>query len=925
MSDRQRCMKEKKQMEKQTKQQLPSYKTSCLRKPNSMKRITPLLLGTLITLLFAVNLNAANFKDLPAKIIQPDGTIIHCLASGDEFFNYLHDADGYTIIKGQDGWYYYAVKDASLKVVPSQYTVGVANPATAGIPKYVKISEAEYKAKRSKYLAPFTNPAFGGPVNHKAPPLGSFNNPVVYIRFADDPEFTEVRQTYIDLFTGTGGATYSVNEYYEAVSYNQLSIDAEHFPTCLPTTNISFQDSHDRGYFQPYNATTNPDGYETDTESRLREHQLLVDAINYVKAQIEATYTAGEIDMDNDGYVDNMTFIVYGDNDEWSDLLWAHRWALYTYNITIHGKRVWDYNFQPESQCSARTTCHELFHCIGAPDLYHYTDNGVSPAYYWDIMEYGSGSMTAYMKEAVGGWITIPEITSSGTYTLNPLASSTNNAFMIALPNSPTEYIVVEFRKKTGPVESKIISSCDEGLLIYRINTAVSIDDGNADGPPDMLWVYRPNGDTNNDGDPWNATFSSTQSRTTFNATSNPACLLSDDATWGGISISNVGAVGTTISFDVTMPSSGYNITFNVSDGSGAVSGADVDIDGDIETTNAGGVAVYTGMADGTYSYTVSKSGYQDATGTVTVSGGNATKNVTLTLSVPVTKLRDDFCNSSQTTTNVFIYCDGISGATDYEFNFVNSGTGFNQTKATSAVWGAAYGYRNYLRLYNIPGIQYGLTYNVKVRAKKNGVWGNWGTVCTLTLGGTKLRSDFCNVTIPNSNTFIYCDAISGTTNYEFRFTNTTTFAQTSRTTQSVWGASYGYRNYLRMYYIPGLAYGSTYNVDVRAYINGTWTSYGQICQIVYGPLTKDMMMETSLEPVLYPNPFSNNVSLTIEGIPGIPCTVSVYDISGRSMGVAEVISGEEFTFGEEYQPGLYLVNIISGSFSETIRVIKTN
>jgi hypothetical protein len=255
----------------------------------------------------------------------------------------------------------------------------------------------------------------------------------------------------------------------------------------------------------------------------------------------------------------------------------------------------------------------------------------------------------------------------------------------------------------------------------------------------------------------------------------------------------------------------------------------------------------------------------------------------------------------------------------------VNSGAGFNVTKATSIIWGASYGNRNYLRLYNITGIQYGLTYTVKVRAKKNGTWSDWGSVCTLTLGGTKLRSDFCNVTIPNSNTFIYCDAISGSTNYEFRFTNTVTLAQSSKTTLAVWGGSYGNRNYLRMYYIPGLTYGSTYNVDVRAYINGAWTSYGQVCQIVFGPLTKEMMMETNLEPVTYPNPFSHSVSLKIEGTPGIPCTVSVFDISGRNMGVAEVISGDEFTFGEEYQPGIYLVNIVSGAFTETMRVIKTN
>lgn len=618
-------------------------------------------------MLFAIiSLFAANFKDLPSTITQPDGTVINCFVSGDEFFNYLHDAEGYTIIQSQDGWYYYAKHDQSANVVPSGLIVGSGDPADAGIPKYVKITEKAYKEKVFKYLSPLQGR------NTKAPATGSFNNIVIYIRFADDAGMTNTRQTYLDMFTGTGGLTYSVQEYFQSVSYNQLTVNAVHFPDCAPTTNLSYQDTYNRNYYQPYNASTNPDGYVDDNQATIREHTLLKNAVNSLKSVIEAELTAGELDMDNNGDVDNISFIISGSNDSWSDLLWAHRWVLYSYTVTINGKQVWDYNFQPESQSNSRTTCHELFHCIGSPDLYHYSDNGVDPCWYWDLMEYGTGSMTAYMKEQICGWITIPSITTSGSYSLSPLAGATNNAYKIALPNSATEFLILEFRKKTGPVEVKLPSSADEGLLIYRINTNVSIGTGNRNGPPDMLWIYRPNGNTTTNGNPNDATFSSTQGRTSFTDVSNPACLLSDDVTWGGISITNVGAVGSTISFNVTFPSSGYDVTFNVSEGTTPLSGAEVTFNGSSQSTNTSGTTTFTGVAPASgKAYSVTKTGYHNVNGTLDVVDQNVTESVSMINSLTAINLA---VQGSPATNSVTMTWDG-SGATFYHLRFRKTGS----------------------------------------------------------------------------------------------------------------------------------------------------------------------------------------------------------------------------------------------------------
>ena len=82
----------------------------------------------------------------------------------------------------------------------------------------------------------------------------------------------------------------------------------------------------------------------------MREHNLVQNAVDAMRSIIEQEFTPDEIDNDNDGYVDNICFVVQGNSDGWSDLLWAHRWSLYTKECYIHGKRVMDYVFNRKTK-----------------------------------------------------------------------------------------------------------------------------------------------------------------------------------------------------------------------------------------------------------------------------------------------------------------------------------------------------------------------------------------------------------------------------------------------------------------------------------------------------------------------------------------------------------------------------------------------
>jgi len=528
-----------------------------------MKKLLPVLF--FVTL--ALNTFASYIENLPITVTQPDGTVVHCFASGDEFYNWVHDANGFTLIRDpQTGVVVYA-KLLNGELVSTEYRVESVDPASIGLRPWTNISAERREQRRADFLSRMPPPSRseGEEVARAGQNNGTINNIVIYIRFATETEFPAKANTYEDMFNKDEANYPSQYRYFKDMSHGNTLIPSTFYPAHSGNVITSYQDIHPRSYYQPYNAVTNTNGYRNDNESREREHSLLERAILAVKSEIEAA--ALNLDFNNDGDVDNICFIVRGSPGGWSDLLWPHRWSLYTKNVYIGSKRVWDFNFQLETHLDANKAsvlAHEMFHTLGAPDFYRYVNTSFTPVGSWDLMASNTTppqSSTAYVKYKYGGWIdSIPEITQNGTYTLNNVCSPTNNAYKIASPNSATEFFVIEYRDKNVYWESAIPGS---GLLIYRVNTLVR---GNAQGPPDELYIFRPGGTNNTTNGTINsAHFSSTLGRTTFNNTSNPPCFLSNNSP-GGINISNISAFGgATMSFYVSI--TGFNITATANGG----------------------------------------------------------------------------------------------------------------------------------------------------------------------------------------------------------------------------------------------------------------------------------------------------------------------------------------------------------------------
>ncbi len=539
---------------------------------------------------------AAPHRFLPLTVTQPDGEVLNIFASGDEFNNYLHDKDGYSIMKNPNtGVYEYCVKQGN-DPIASGMRVGAIDPASLGVDKHIRMSAEKTDEIRNAFYSYRS----GSPTEiQPAPTTGSINNLVVFIRFSGETEFTQNISVYDNMFNNATSGYNSMKNYYNEVSYNQLSINTTFYPTAS-TTVVSYQDTNTRGYYQVY-SSTNTIGYSGDTARRDREHTLLVNAINAIKSQIPSGLN---LDGDGDGRVDNVCFIVKGAPDGWNSLLWPHMWSLYSQTVNINtgsgDKRVYTFNFQLETSLNSSgvgVLCHEMFHSLGAPDLYHYSDQtpyvDMDPVGPWDIMEWDANPpqhMTMFMKYKYGEWIdSIPEITTTGTYTINVNKNASNNVFKIASANSTSQYYVVELRKKgaTGEFDSYLPVT---GLLIYRINPAYN---GNASSK-DEVYVYRPNGTATTSGTVgsnnavWFAAFHQTAqgtggmfpAKTAINDSTNPSGWLANyvnpsvPATWtmaaGGLDISNINVAtdGLSATFYVNIPGSVKEVAVTAPNGS---------------------------------------------------------------------------------------------------------------------------------------------------------------------------------------------------------------------------------------------------------------------------------------------------------------------------------------------------------------------
>lgn len=520
-----------------------------------MKKSLILFLFLMVT----ISLQAAYVSNVPQTLVQPNGDTLHCFASGDEFYHYLHDANGYTIVQDPATGYFVYGKRENGKVVPTEFVAGKVDPAEVGLAPNARISKGEWQRRHDAMMQP-VEAHRAERVRDENTNHGNFNNLVIFIHLAGDEPFqqsySQVNRMFNDSSTTTNGYYNSMYNYFKINTYNQLFVRSYLVPQSADNVIVAYEDIYPRDYYMPW-SESNPMGYNDDNEEdnrTTREMQLLARAIDYAN---ENNMFPSDVNFDynSDGLVDNVCFIVSGDVAGWSDLLWPHRWSLWGEEVYIGNLRVWDFNFELSDNdwyFSNSTLCHEMSHSLGAPDLYHYDDdNGYTPVGGWDLMAQNASvpqNWGAYMKYRYGNWIPeIPTIVNSGRYTLRPVSWSSPEQVCYRINSEdPDEFFVIEFRRSSRPFESHIPNG---GAVIYRINPNFNGNAGwNGEDVLDEVYVYRPGGTLTSNGQLDHANYSQSAQHTAINYATDPQPFLSN----GYVSALNIYDVRTYIHDSLT-------------------------------------------------------------------------------------------------------------------------------------------------------------------------------------------------------------------------------------------------------------------------------------------------------------------------------------------------------------------------------------
>ena len=339
-----------------------------------------------------------------------------------------------------------------------------------------------------------------------------------------------------------GSSETSVKNYLETISYNNF-----HLYNLFPQINDST--------FIPIELSITED----DANNSNYDSIIISDVLK------KYPNVSGTIDYDNDGIVDNLTIILRNkaDNAGSNSSLVSHKSDYPGGNdITLSNKSLGTYNML--NTYSIRNTkssviIHEFMHSLGYPDLYN--SNNDYPVFTWDIM----GNVIspppyslAYLRSYFTNWLSIDEITKSGTITLNTQDNKDGNqAYIIKSPLNDYEFFVVEYRKKPTLFDKIDRSISNSGVIVYRINTTIT-GLSNKFGSYGV-YVYRDNSFALNSTPSsavYNTVFSKELGRTTVgnsDLNSKDKALLYSDGTNSGIVLSEIGS------------SSSNSITLNVS------------------------------------------------------------------------------------------------------------------------------------------------------------------------------------------------------------------------------------------------------------------------------------------------------------------------------------------------------------------------
>ena len=431
-------------------------------------------------------------RSIPETVTQPDGTVVTVRVVGDEFYHYQMTADGIPVVRDADGFYRYAELAPDGTVVAGQVIARDAHLRTASDKVYLEqlvtrqVSQgmvAQRQLKRQQKLRSVTRRAMQAATGDDVHGL------VLLVEFSDQKfNVANTPEDFKEMMNKEGynyqGAIGSARDYFIAQSGGQFR----------PTFDVVGPITLDKtmAYYG---------GNDKYTGNDSRPEEMVIDACR----KVESTVDFSIYDRDNDGFVD-LVYVIYAGYGESAndnagsldDTIWPHAWYIYQgagKEVSVDGKLLDAYACSAELQGNTGTYrdgigsfCHEYSHTLGLPDFYDTSGSNYGMST-WSLMDYGcyngpdmngdghsDGSVpvgyTAYEREFCG-WLTIEELTSPATVSLENLADS-KKAYKI-VSSDQNQYFTLENRQQTG-WDTYMASS---GLMILKVDYDQMIWDNN--------------------------------------------------------------------------------------------------------------------------------------------------------------------------------------------------------------------------------------------------------------------------------------------------------------------------------------------------------------------------------------------------------------------------------------------------------------
>ncbi|MCM1081985.1 MAG: DUF4214 domain-containing protein [Clostridium sp.] len=425
------------------------------------------------------------------------------------------------------------------------------------------VRNAEYNTAEFTTAYPMASSNFDVQAYNEALAAASapnFTNVVVCAYFQDDTAgkaFFETEQgaftankknafSIWDMYNGTSPR--SATNYLDTISYGKLRVN---------NVLVQYSGDGDTAAIVPIELPyTMSQAYNGDIDGQIIRHVL---------GKLNTTNVLDNVnlDLDNNGVVDNLTIILKGrdENAKTGTTMVNHKSNFGDPSIKLNGKSISTYNILSTYNMNSGVICHEFLHSIGFADLYNSTDT-VGPVSVWDIMASANPGMSwplAYTRMYHKGWVDIDTITESTSLTLDLQSKKGGNAaYILKSPMNDQEVFVVEFRKKNYEVDlDRNIGS--SGVIVYRVDTtnkALSNYYGKT-----AIYVFRPNTGTGHEQtDLYYAALSTENKRTSIGSSDLDAgladgALTFSDGSNSGIVISNVSsAAGNQMTLDVKIP-----------------------------------------------------------------------------------------------------------------------------------------------------------------------------------------------------------------------------------------------------------------------------------------------------------------------------------------------------------------------------------